>query len=257
MKLHNNRIQFFGATIDRLTMEETLHRVDEIIVSRRITQHVVVNVAKIVLTQEDPKLMDIVNSCGLINADGQGIVWGANLLGCKIPERVAGIDLFINIVRMAAQKGYRLYFLGAKNEVVEKVVNIFKAQYPNLQVAGFRDGYFKANEESGVAAQIKASTSDVLFVAMSSPQKEIFLNKYLIDLNVPFVMGVGGSFDVVAGKTKRAPLWMQKAGLEWFYRFMCEPGRMWKRYFVTNSIYAWMLIKALFNREKYAKVIEN
>ena len=94
-------------------------------------------------------------------------------------------------------------------------------------------------------------------MAMSSPKKEYFLETYSQKMNVPFIMGVGGSFDVVAGKNKRAPLWMQKAGLEWFYRFLCEPGRMWKRYFVTNSIYAGMLIKALMNRERYAKVIES
>lgn len=245
-----SRIQFFGASIDPLTMPETLKRVEEIIHSKTITQHVVVNVAKIVLMQKDEQLKKIVNSCGLINADGQGIVWGANLLGEKIPERVAGVDLFLNIVELSAQKGYRLYFLGAKDQVVKKVIEIFKLKYPTIKIAGYRHGYFSKEEEPSIAQAISQSKADVLFVAMSSPQKEYFLGQYASVMKVPFMMGVGGSFDVVAGITQRAPVWMQKIGLEWFYRLLCEPGRMWKRYLTTNCIYAGMLIRGLFKGKR-------
>ncbi len=250
----SSRIQFFGAFIDPLTMQETLSRVEQIILTRKPTQHVVINVAKLVMMQKDQKLREIVNSCELINADGQGVVWGANLLGHRIPERVAGVDLFIQIVKRAAQKGYRLYFLGAKQEIVNKVVQTFKTQYPSLKVAGWRDGYFLTQDETNVASTIAESKADILFVAMSSPQKEYFLNKYASVMNVPFIMGVGGSFDVVAGLTKRAPAWMQRFGLEWFYRFLCEPRRMWKRYFVTNSIYAGMVCRALVVRKNDSEI---
>jgi N-acetylglucosaminyldiphosphoundecaprenol N-acetyl-beta-D-mannosaminyltransferase len=246
----SRRFKFFGAYVDPLTMEETLQCVDRTIQGRIVTQHVVINVAKLVMMQKDEKLREIVNTCPLINADGQGIVWGANLLGYKIPERVAGIDLFTNIVERAAAKGYRLYFLGAKKEVVEKLVRIFKAKYPTLQVAGYRDGYFKESEEPVIAEEIHASKADVLFVAMSSPKKEFFLKTYSRKMNVPFIMGVGGSFDVVTDQVKRAPLWMQKVGLEWFYRFLCEPQRMWRRYLLSNTIYFGMILKALITGEK-------
>lgn len=240
----NDRIDFFNAKIDPLTMEETLQRVEQIIQSQRHTQHVVVNVAKLVMMQKDQGLRDVVNSCGLINADGQGIVWGAKFLGKPIAQRVAGIDLFTHIVERASEKKWKLYFLGANAEVVRKVVEIFKEKYPRLQVAGYRDGYFKEDEEEEVVEDIRRCQPDVLFVAMSSPKKELFINKYMERLNVPFVMGVGGSFDVVAGVTKRAPMWMQKCGLEWFYRFLCEPRRMWRRYLVTNTIFLGMLLSA-------------
>ena len=246
------RIEFFGSVIDPLTMNETLQRVEEIIRTRAITQHVVINVAKLVLMQKDDKLRAAVNACGLINADGQGVVWGANLLGRKIPERVAGIDLFKNIVELSSKKGLRLYFLGAQENVVSKVIRILKSQYPQLQVAGFRNGYFSKEEEGQVAEDIRDSCADVLFVAMGSPQKEFFLNKYCETMAVTFVMGVGGSFDVIAGVTGRAPLWMQKAGLEWFFRFLCEPGRMWKRYLITNTIFGGMVLKALIKKESHS-----
>ena len=253
----SGRFTFFGAYIDPLTMDQTLEKIEEIISNKTPVQHVVVNVAKLVMMQKDEALRGIVNSCGLINADGQGIVWGARLLGLKVPERVAGIDLMINLVERAAEKGYRIYLLGAEKEIIMRVEEIWRDKYPCLQIAGSQDGYFTEEQEAGVVGNIRNSAADILFVAMGSPKKEIFLNKYLKSLNVPFVMGVGGSFDVVAGKTKRSPRWMQKAGLEWFYRFLCEPWRLWKRYFVTNSIYALMLLKSLLNRERYAKVIES
>ncbi|MGD9581126.1 MAG: WecB/TagA/CpsF family glycosyltransferase [Vampirovibrionia bacterium] len=245
------RINFFGALIDPLTMNETLNKVSEIIETKTITQHVVVNVAKLVFMQKDENLKNIVNSCDLINADGAGIVFGAKLLGVNIPERVAGIDLMENIVKMSSEKGYSIYFLGAQEEIITKVISKYKAIYPNLKVAGYRNGYYTEQEELTIAENIRDSKADVLFVAISSPKKEIFLNKYLNIMNVPFVMGVGGSFDVVAGKVSRSPVFMQKLGLEWFYRLIQEPRRMWKRYLVTNSIFLYILMKSFVNRWHY------
>lgn len=244
------RVSMFGANIDPLTMQETLLCVENIICHRKPNQHVVVNVAKLVMMQKDKAVRNIVNSCALINADGQGVVWGARLVGVKVPERVAGIDLFVNLVEVAADKGYKLFFFGAREEVLNKVISTFKAKYSELQIVGKRNGYFNENDESKIVESIRNSKADILFVAMSSPKKEIFLNKYLQDMGVPFVMGVGGSFDVVSGVTKRAPLWMQKSGLEWFFRFLCEPQRMWKRYLVTNTIFLGMILKALILGKK-------
>ncbi len=241
-----NRIEFFGSWIDPLTMEETLGKVEKIIRSRSYAQHVVVNVAKLVMMQKDEQLRGIVNSCRLINADGQGIVWGCRLLGKKIPERVAGIDLFLNLVELAGRKDYGIYLLGAKEEVVTEVVRRFRGQYPGLKIVGYRNGYYTDEEEEEIVRNIRDCQPDMLFVAMSSPQKEIFLHKHSQALGVSFVMGVGGSFDIVAGVTRRAPRWMQKMGMEWFYRLLCEPRRLWRRYLVTNGIYLWMICCAKF-----------
>ena len=134
--------------------------------------------------------------------------------------------------------------------MVEKVTSTFKEKYSQLQIVGKRNGYFSEQEEQAVIENIRNSHADIVFVAMSSPQKEIFVNKYLEKMAVPFVMGVGGSFDVIAGLTPRAPLWMQKIGLEWFFRFLCEPQRMWKRYLVTNTVFLGMILKALITGRK-------
>jgi len=147
------------------------------------------------------------------------------------------------LVELAARRSYRIFFLGAKEEIVMRVVEKYSKLHGKGIVAGFRDGYFNSNEEADVAQHIATSRADMLFVAISSPKKEIFLNTYNSVLNVPFTMGVGGSFDVVAGRVKRAPLWMQNAGLEWFFRLIQEPSRMWKRYMTTNSAFIYLVLK--------------
>lgn len=237
----SKRVEFMGAKIDALSMRETLDCISRTIETNGRMQHVVVNVAKLVNMSHDKKLRDIVNECDLINADGAGIVMGAKLLGVNIPERVAGIDLMHQLVGMSSRKEYRIFFLGAEEEVVRDVVSHYKKMYPDLNICGYRNGYFKPEEEVKLAKQIRDAKPDILFVAMSSPKKEKFIAKHKETMQVPFVMGVGGSFDVVAGKVKRAPVWMQNSGLEWFYRLAQEPGRMWKRYLFTNVEFGWML----------------
>ena len=248
----DKRRRFFGANIDLLTMEESLKAVDPIIDRRVPVQHVGVNVSKLILMKEDPALAEMVNACPIINVDGQGVVWGGRWLGFPIPERVTGIDLFVLLIEHAARKGYKVYFLGAREEMVKKTVESFLKDHPDLRVVGWRNGYFKDEEEAGIVQQIRRSGADMLFVAMTSPKKEYFLTKYLNEMNVPFAMGVGGSFDVIAGMTIRAPLWVQRIGFEWFFRLINEPRRLWKRYLSTNLIFAWMLFKAaLLGKKRY------
>lgn len=230
----NKRVKFLNTYVDALTMEETLDKIQTYINNKECVQHVVINAGKVNLMQEDRELTKIINECPLINADGQSIVWGSKFLGNPLPERVAGIDIFTELVRISAEKGYRPYFFGAKEEVVTEVVRRFKQQYPNLEVAGYRNGYFKDDESKSIAKEINDSGADILFVAFSSPKKEFWIKEHMDIMQVPFAMGVGGSFDVIAGKTTRAPKWMQRCGLEWFYRFIQEPRRMFKRYIIGN-----------------------
>ena len=232
-----------GCPIDALNTDQTLTRIEEFIKERKQRQHVVVNVAKIVEMQHDSHLREIVSNCDLINADGMPLVWASRLLGNPLPCRVAGVDLFQELIRLCAEKGYRPFFFGARQSIVEKVVQEFKTKYPNLDIAGFRNGYYTDEEETGIAEMIRDSKADMLFVGFSSPMKEKFLNRWMDTMKVPFSMGVGGSFDIIAGRTKRAPLWMQKIGLEWFFRILQEPRRMWKRYAKTNPVFVWMVIK--------------
>jgi N-acetylglucosaminyldiphosphoundecaprenol N-acetyl-beta-D-mannosaminyltransferase len=142
------------------------------------------------------------------------------------------------------RKKYKIFFLGAKEETVRSVVEKYKTEYSSDIIAGYRNGYFNKAAEQDIAIDISNSGANILFVAISSPIKENFLfeNKHLLR-KVNFIMGVGGSFDVVSGRVKRAPLWMQNNGLEWFYRFIQEPKRMWKRYLVGNSKFISLVIK--------------
>lgn len=238
-----NRINIFNCPIDTYTMEETVSKIDESIQNKTHLHHVVVNAAKLVHMQKDKELYDSVVSSDIINPDGQAVVWASKFLGQPLRERVAGIDLMQNLVKLADEKNYKVFFFGAKEEVVKGVVDKYSEMYSSEIIAGYRNGYFAKDEEESIAKQIASSGADILFVAISSPTKEIFLNKYKHIIDTPFIMGVGGSFDVVAGKVSRAPLWMQKAGLEWFYRFLQEPRRMWKRYLVTNTLFIYYMFK--------------
>jgi len=228
-------------------MDETLSIVNNTIFNKESIQHVVVNAGKIVAMQNDAQLRKSVNESDLINADGQAVVWASKILGKPLKERVSGIDLMEALVELAYQNQYKIFFFGAKEEVVKTVVDRYSNDYSPKIIAGYRNGYFKKDEEQDIAKQISDSGANILFVAISSPTKENFLyeNKKLLN-KVNFIMGVGGSFDVVSGKVKRAPVWMQNSGLEWFYRFAQEPKRMWKRYLVGNSKFIALVLKEKF-----------
>lgn len=229
-----SRVSLLGSNLDALSFQETMTKIESMVEQGVPVQQVSINAGKINLMRKDPSLRSIVNRSALITADGQSIVWAAKYLGSPVPERVAGIDLFRALVKLAAEKGWRPYYLGATAEIVEAVVKHDQQLYPDLSIAGFHHGYFSEEESLAVAKEIARTQPDLLFVAFSSPQKEIWLDTFSEVMQVPFAMGVGGSFDIVAGKTKRAPLWMQQSGLEWFYRFSQEPIRMFNRYIIGN-----------------------
>jgi N-acetylglucosaminyldiphosphoundecaprenol N-acetyl-beta-D-mannosaminyltransferase len=239
------RADILGCSIDRLDLAETVAEVERIIASRRFAQHMSINAAKLVAMQDDPKLCEIVEACAMVNADGQSVVWASRLLGDPLPERVAGIDLMQELLAVAEQRGHRVFFLGARADVLERAVERLHERHPRLQIAGARDGYFAEEASPEVAGEIRASRADILFVAMSSPRKEYFLGEYGPDLGVPFVMGVGGSVDVVAGVTRRAPGLWQRLGLEWLFRLLQEPRRMFGRYAVTNARFMALVGRAL------------
>lgn len=244
MKECIKRYQLLNTYVNALSMEETIAEVEKIIQNREPVQHVVINAAKVNLMERDLELQRIVNACPLINADGVSIVWAAKQLGIPLEERVTGVDLFLNLAEVAAQKQYKVFLFGAKETVVRTVKQLFEEQYPEIQIVGYRNGYFTEEEEPQIVEMIRDSGADIVFVAISSPKKEYWINKHLSEMAVPFVMGVGGSFDVVAGVTNRAPRWVQKIGMEWFFRFIQEPRRMWKRYMIGNAQFLMLTFRA-------------
>ena len=235
-----------GVPMHAWTMQETVKKIRERLQRNEFTQHVVVNVAKLVNMRKDSDLDASVRSCDIINIDGMGVVLGARLLGNKIPERVAGVDLFHALIEMSAENAFPVFLLGAHEEVIAETRKRLEKAHPHLKIAGHHHGYFW-DDEKAVVEKIEKSGAKLLFVAITSPKKENFINRWKSQLGVDFVMGVGGTFDVVAGKVKRAPEWMQKYGLEWLYRVIQEPRRMWRRYLVTNSEFAFLLIKEKFS----------
>lgn len=245
-------ITMMGCRIDNLSMEETLVRIEEFIRSGKPHQHVVVNVDKLVKASRDEELRRIINACALVNVDGMPVVWASRLLGKPLKERVAGVDLFEALMRRAGERGWRVFLLGARAEVVAGVAATYARRYPDLAIAGWRDGYWQGEaEEAAVAGQIRASRADLLFVAIGSPKKEQFLGRWQDIMRIPFAMGVGGTFDVAIGRVKRAPRWMQRAGLEWFYRFLQEPRRMFRRYFVEDMAFVRLLLKEAAHLRKH------
>ena len=240
----DKKIDFLGIPLDVLTMSETIQKVEDCIENREQIHHCVINAGKVVQMQNDKVLRESVVSSDLINADGMSIVWAARFLGYKIPERVTGIDLMGKLVELSFKKRYRCFFFGAKEDILNKLVSDYSEKYSSDLVAGYRNGYYNDSEESDIVEQIRKSKVNILFVAMTSPKKEIFLNTYKKELSgVNFIMGVGGSFDVISGEINRAPEFLQSIGLEWFYRFVQEPRRMWKRYLIGNFKFLILILK--------------
>ncbi len=247
-EIHRPRAEVVGCSIDRLDMAGTLARCEELIAAPGVAQHVAINAAKVVAMEDDPALREIVASCELVSADGQSIVWASRILGDPLPTRVAGIDLMQELLALSARKGYRPYILGAKQEVLERALERIRDRHPGLELAGARDGYFTDDEGAAVAEEVREASPDILFVAISSPKKEYWLGRYGRRIDVPFVMGVGGSVDVLAGVTRRAPRLLQRIGLEWAYRFAQEPRRLLRRYLVTNVRFAVLVLRHLVAR---------
>jgi N-acetylglucosaminyldiphosphoundecaprenol N-acetyl-beta-D-mannosaminyltransferase len=245
--------EVLGVPIHGITMDEVLSRVDETIADRGRLCIGVVNAAKIVGMRRDRALHEAVLSCDVIVADGMSIVWAGRLLGHRIPERVTGIDLMLGMLRRGNDRGYRIYCLGATEEVLDKVAARLAVEFPKVVIAGRHHGYFRAEEAETVAVQIKAAAPDILFVAITSPKKEQFLCRWGHDIRVPVCHGVGGSFDVLAGMVRRAPVRWQRLGLEWLFRLGQEPRRLWRRYLVTNTVFSALVVREFLRRRRSAR----
>jgi exopolysaccharide biosynthesis WecB/TagA/CpsF family protein len=238
-----------GMPIDALTMDDVLDRCRASLASRKRTLVGVVNAAKMVRLRHDTHLRDSLLECDVLLADGQSVVWASRLLRRPVPERVAGVDLFERLLELAARDGWSVYLLGARADVLATLQQRLGERFPALKIAGARDGYFTDAEAPTVAADITGSGADMLFLGVTSPKKEIFLGDYGETLGVPVLHGVGGSFDILAGVTKRAPQLWQRLGLEWLYRVLQEPRRLWRRYFTTNATFIALVLRELVRRQ--------
>ena len=243
------RIDFLGCPLDCLTSEQLLSELTHSIRERQPPKVIqFVNANKVAMVRRDPSMGEILKRADYVLADGQPMLPMARMLGEEIPERIDGIGLMGRLLKLADQENFSVYLLGAKQEIVEKCVELIGKDYPAIRIAGFRNGYFKEPEIGEIAAKIRASDPDFLFLGMGSPMKEKLADEWTEELGARVIQGVGGSFDVMAGMVERAPIWMQKLGIEWLFRVIQEPRRMFWRYMTTNTACLWEFAKAMSAR---------
>lgn len=218
--------EILGIPVTPYTMEEAVQALTASVQRGKRCFVVTANAEIIMLAQEDAAYKKLLlEEADLILPDGAGTVWAGNYLGHTIPERVAGYDLYLRLLAEAAVKGIPVYFFGGSPGVAEAAAEEGKRRWPELQVVGCRNGYFKPEEETFIVETINGSGAKMLFVALGAPRQEKWLSRYAEVLQPSLLMGIGGSFDVLAGKVRRAPKWMQDARLEWFYRLLKQPAR--------------------------------
>lgn len=243
------RTELLGCPFDRMTMQSAVAQCLEWCHGPR-SPHTVITANAAILCQmrSDPEMHDACRRADLVVADGMSVVWASRLAGGSLPERVAGVDMMAQLLAAASRSKLSVYFLGAKPQVVEELVRRCSRDYPGLTVAGHRDGYFGPADEESVIAGIRQSAPHMLFVGMPSPFKDKWCERHREALNVPVIVGVGGSFDVIAGFVQRAPSAFQSMGMEWAWRVAMEPRRMWKRYLLTNSEFLWLAAGEILSR---------
>ena len=239
------RTLLFGLWFDALTRQQVVQRCLDATKTREHLAIGVLNAAKLVRIRSDQQLRQSLLVCDLLLADGISVLWASRMLRRPLPERVTGIDLFADLLAAAARDGLGVYLLGAKPEVLQRLHGALSSRFPGLRVVGSHHGYFDESQGATIAQAIRDSRADMLFLGMVSPKKEIFLGTWGAGLGVPVQHGVGGSFDIFAGVTKRAPVLWQRLGMEWAYRLVQEPRRMWRRYLFTNLAFIRLLAQEL------------
>jgi len=219
------RIAVLGVSIDVVTMAQAVSKLEDYIKEGKPRFVATANAEMVMNALQDTQLATALASADLVVPDGAGVVWAARYLGQVIPERVAGYDLVQEMLAKAAVQRYRIYFFGGAPDVAMEASKVAAMRYPGLQVVGVRHGFFSKEEEPALIKEVQDMNPDILLVALGVPRQEKWLATHLTELNVPVAIGVGGTFDVMAGIARRAPVWMQRSSLEWLFRLLCQPKR--------------------------------
>lgn len=248
------RVELLGLPFDPLTMQSAVERCLEWCRTPRASHTVItINAWHANQIHRDAELRQACRAGDLVLADGMSVVWTFALAGAPLPGRVAGVDLMARLLEEAGRHRLRVFFLGARREVVTKLAEESARRHPGLVVAGCRDGYFGPADHPALVEEIRRAEPHLLFVGMPSPFKETWCERHRTALAVPVIMGVGGSFDVLAGYVKRAPRLFQVTGMEWFWRLLMEPRKMWRRYLVNNTEYIWLAARQIMARRRQAR----
>ena len=243
-----SRARILNSRFDQLTLPETVDLVTELVRSGERGYLCTVNVAILMMMRSNARLQRFVDEASIVVADGQPLIWASRLLSAPLRKRVAGVELVDALCERAEREGFGVYLMGARAQVVEAVANRLAGRYPSLRISGFAHGYFPLEASRERARAIAKSGAEMLFVGMGVPRQEYFLQDHWTELGVSLALGVGGSFDVLAGIRKRAPRLVQTIGLEWLFRLAQEPRKLWKRYLITNPQFIYHLSRELLFR---------
>ncbi|CAM4371533.1 WecB/TagA/CpsF family glycosyltransferase [Paenibacillus alkaliterrae] len=241
-------VPIYGIPFSKLNMEETVQHLTTAIEERRPTHVITANPIMIMSAVDDAKYKAMIKRADLIVPDGAGVVWAAKYVGQPVAERVTGFDLMHRLLQEGEKRRWKAYLLGTSQEVIEAAAEKLQLQYPQVRIVGFRNGFFGPEQDGEVVEAIRQAAPDLLFVARGADTQEPWIVKFKQKLGVPLIMGVGGSFDVVSGKLKRAPVIFQKLRLEWFYRLLQEPKR-YKRMLVLPKF----VVKVVRDKENVTK----
>ncbi|MDD9271938.1 WecB/TagA/CpsF family glycosyltransferase [Paenibacillus sp. GCM10023248] len=242
------KVRIYGVPVSKLSMRDTVAYLTKAIEQRQPHQIITANPIMVMAALDDPAYMSMMQRAELIVPDGTGVVWAAGYVGEPVAERVPGYDLLHELMKVGEPKGWKVYLLGASNEVIQAAADRIRTAYPGIQLVGVRDGYFTDEQDAEVIQSIVDAAPDLLFVGRAAANQEPWIGKYKDQLGVPVMMGVGGSFDVLSGKLKRAPVLFQKLRLEWFYRLLQEPWR-YKRMLLLPKF----AMKVMRDKEKVTK----
>ena len=222
-------VPILGLRVCRVSTEQALQFVTDTVARHDAPRHVVTADASMaVIARHDADLRAIVAGADLVTPDGAGILWASRLLRTPITHKVSGVDLVGHVCRLSAERGWRVFFLGAAPGVADEAAANLRVRHPGAQIVGTHDGYFSPDQEPDVLARIKAAMPDVLLVAFGIPKQEKWITRHKAALNIPVSIGIGGSFDVYSGRVQRAPVWMQEHGLEWLHRLAANPKKIGK-----------------------------
>jgi N-acetylglucosaminyldiphosphoundecaprenol N-acetyl-beta-D-mannosaminyltransferase len=239
---HNEqRVEILGLGIDQVDMEGALNRIEEFIAEGAPRIVVTADASGLVAAQSDQQWRSIIENADLVTPDSVGVIWASERTGNVLKSRVSGVDLVAELCRLSAEKGYRIYFLGAAPGVAEKAASALRLKFPGVNIVGARDGYFSEAEERSVVTAIREAKPDVLFVAMGIPIQEKFIVRHMYEIGAPVSMGVGGSFDVLSGNVRRAPVFIQRARLEWVWRLLMNPKK-WRKVVALPKFW-WLVMR--------------
>ncbi len=220
--------------IDPLDEAGAVQRIQEFVKAGGPHHVVTANLRFVTLARRDPSFARLVNNSAMVVPDGMPIIWSSKIAGKPLPARITGGNILDWSAKLAAREGYSFFLLGAKPSVADEAATRLQELYPGLKIAGTQHGYFKPEDNAEIVKKVREARPEFLFVAMGCPKQEQWISANLEALGVPVCVGVGGTLEVITGRLKGAPRWVQSIGMEWFYRLSQEPGRLWKRYLVED-----------------------